>query len=137
MAPCNAPENVKKALRSCVKNFPIDFSLPWGLKTNSEIILRRYLGAFGGMLWRSHLHCPKNSERLMYCITKRYGLSFNTPKKFTVMQVCTIHSPACICLLKVNNRNTRRNWCCSGIFIVNFDHISHLVLLFLLLTLNM
>ena len=45
MAPCNAPENVKKALRSCVKNFPIDFSLPWGLKTDSEIILRRYLVA--------------------------------------------------------------------------------------------
>ena len=28
-------------------------------------------------------------------------------------------------------------WRRSGIFIVNFEHISHLVLLFLLLTLNM
>ena len=27
-------------------------------------------------------------------------------------------------------------WCRSGIFIVNFEHISHLVLVFLLLTLN-
>ena len=56
--------------------------------------------------------------------------------------------PAGIYLLKVNNTNTRtryeiyskltikiperRQW-----FIVNFEHISHLVLVFLLLTLNM
>ena len=31
----------------------------------------------------------------------------------------------------------RRHWRRSGIFIVNFEHISHLVLVFLLLTLNM
>ena len=56
-------------------------------------------------------------------------------------------------MFKVNNRNTRarceicskliikiperRQWRRSGIFIVNFEHISHLVLVFLLLTLNM
>ena len=60
--------------------------------------------------------------------------------------------PAVIYLLKVDNRNTRtkceicskstikipvRRWRRSGIFIVNFEHISHLVLVFLLLTLNM
>ena len=55
--------------------------------------------------------------------------------------------------LKVNDRNTRtRCEICSnlaiktpelchlrrsGVFIVNFEHVSHLVLLFLLLTLNM
>ena len=60
--------------------------------------------------------------------------------------------PAGIYLLKVNNRNTRtrceicskltintpeRRHCRrSGVFIVNFEHISHLVLVFLLLTLN-
>ena len=53
----------------------------------------------------------------------------------------------------VNNRNTttrceicskltiktpeRRHWHHSGVFIVNFEHISHLVLVFLLLTFNM
>ena len=55
--------------------------------------------------------------------------------------------PAGIYLLKVNNTNTttiqqynttiqhaRRR---SSVFIVNFEHISHLVLMFLLLTLNM
>ena len=56
-------------------------------------------------------------------------------------------------MLEVNNRNTRarceicsmltrktpeRRHCLrSGVFIVNFEHISHLVLVFLLLTLNM
>ena len=55
-------------------------------------------------------------------------------------------------MFKVNNKNTRtryeicskltikiperRHWRRSGIFIVNFEHISHLVLMFLLLTLN-
>ena len=58
--------------------------------------------------------------------------------------------PAGIYLLKVNNRNTRTKceicskitikipergqWRRSGIFIVNFEHISHLVLVFPLLT---
>ena len=62
-------------------------------------------------------------------------------------------SPADIYLLQVNNRNTRTrceicskltiktpkrcHWRHSGVFIVNFEHISHLALVFLLLTLNM
>ena len=57
-----------------------------------------------------------------------------------------------IYMLKVNNRNTgttceicskltiktpkQRHWRCSGVFIVNFEHISHLILEFMLLTLN-
>ena len=61
--------------------------------------------------------------------------------------------PARIYLLKFNNRNTRtcceicskltiktperHQWHRSGVFIVNFEHISHLVLVFILLTLNM
>ena len=61
--------------------------------------------------------------------------------------------PAGIYLLKVNNENTRTrhkiclkltikaperfHWRGSGVFIVNFEHISHLVLVFLLLALNM
>ena len=64
-----------------------------------------------------------------------------------------IFTPAGIYMLKVNNRNTktrreicskltrkipeRRHWRRSVIFIVNFEHISHLALVFLLLTLNM
>ena len=57
-----------------------------------------------------------------------------------------------ICLFKINNRNTRKRcvicsnltikipeqhrWRRLSIFIVNFEHISHLFVLFLLLTLN-
>ena len=59
-------------------------------------------------------------------------------------------SPAGNYMFKVNNRNTRtsceirskltikiperRQWCHSGIFIVNFEHISYLFLVFLLFT---
>ena len=58
-----------------------------------------------------------------------------------------------IYLLRVNNRNIRTrceifsnltiktpeqsHWCGSGVFIVNFEHILHLVPVFLLLTLSM
>ena len=31
----------------------------------------------------------------------------------------------------------RRQWCHSGVFIVNFEHISHFIPVFLLLILNM
>ena len=47
--------------------------------------------------------------------------------------------PANIYLFKVNNRNTRkltikkRPWRRSGVFTVNFEHISHLFIVFLLL----
>ena len=60
--------------------------------------------------------------------------------------------PANIYLFKVNNRNTRkkceicskltiktperRQWCCSGVFIVNLEYISHFFLVFLLVTFN-
>ena len=67
----------------------------------------------------------------------------NTPKHFSVG----------IYLLKANNRNTRtrcetcskltmktperRQWRRSDVFVVNFEHTSHLALVFLLLTLSM
>ena len=38
-------------------------------------------------------------------------------------------------MLKVNNKDTRYHR--SGIFIVNFEHISHLILVILLFTFNM
>ena len=40
-------------------------------------------------------------------------------------------------MFKVNNKDTRRrNWHRSGVFIVNFEHISHVILVFLLLNLK-
>ena len=80
----------------------------------------------------------------------------NEVQKFFLHVGCQsqlLSHPAGIYLLKVNNRNTsaRCEICAkltikiperchsrgSGIFIVNFEHISHFVLVFLLLTLNM
>ena len=65
--------------------------------------------------------------------------------------VTTTAVPAGNYMFKVNNRNTRarcetcseltikapdrRHWCCSGAFIVNFEHILHFVLVVLFLTL--
>ena len=78
---------------------------------------------------------------------------------FAREEKCNIYyfqiDPVGIYLFKVNNRNTRARceicskltvktperrqwqWRRSGVFIVNFEHISQLFLVFLLLTLNM
>ena len=69
---------------------------------------------------------------------------------FNYMLVYFTNIPAGVYLLKVNNRNTRKRCeICSkltmkiperrrsGIFTVNFEHISHLFLVFPLLSLNM
>ena len=34
-------------------------------------------------------------------------------------------------------KDDESQWCHSGVFIINFEHFSHLFLVFLLLTLNM
>ena len=99
---------------------------------------------------------PVQSKEDHFCIKMFYRqlpfLSFvlivGSMSKF-----CLVIYPAGIYLLKVNYRTTRTRceiclkliikipercqWRRSGIFIVNFEHISHLVLVFLLLTLNM
>ena len=74
-------------------------------------------------------------------------------KKYIIKCIIANNFPANIYLFKVNNRNSRkrcdicstliikaperRHWLCSGVFIVSFEHISRLFLVFLLLTLNM
>ena len=76
-----------------------------------------------------------------------------TDKKVYIQLASTGINPAGNYMFKVNNRNTRtrceirseltikiperRHWRRPGIFIVNFEHIAHLVLVFLLLTLSM
>ena len=86
-----------------------------------------------------------------FCDMQNYLIFWRYKSKITWNYCCWY--PAAIYLLKVNNRNTRtrceicskltiktperRNWRRSGVFIVNFEHISHFLLVFLLLTLNM
>ena len=91
-------------------------------------------------------------------VSKVLILEFSLKFMKIIYEVCrdaekSSYLPSRIYLLKVNNKNTRtrceicskltiktperRNWRGSGVFIVTFEHISHLVLVFLLLTLNM
>ena len=88
--------------------------------------------------WKFMINCPLN--------TKFY---WALPWEHTFKKTIAANNY----LLKVNNRNTRtrceicskliiktperHHWRRSGVFIVNFEHISHLALSFLLLTLNM
>ena len=92
-------------------------------------------------------------NKLQSCFWSKVALSFKRDSAFraSLIRLNKI-LPADIYLLKVNNRNTRtRCEICSkltikkpeqrqsrrsGFFIVNFEHISHLVLVFLLLTLS-
>ena len=101
------------------------------------------------------------SSLLLLCIEIQFVFmvrwKWSGPKNFqngNLMKLSWIggQSTVGIYLLKVNNRNTRirceicskltikipkrRQWRRSGIFIVNFEHTPHLVLVFLLLTLN-
>ena len=81
----------------------------------------------------------------IYWVTQNFSINFSC-RRFTL-------NSAGIYLLWVSNRNTRtrcetcseltiktpewRQWHRFNAFIVNFEHISHLFLVFLLLTLNM
>ena len=80
--------------------------------------------------------------------TATQGYVFSKFMKISRKAPVLVYYPAGIYLFKVNNRNTRtrREICskltikivrCSGVFIVNFEHISHLIIVFLILTLNM
>ena len=60
--------------------------------------------------------------------------NFSTREAYSEPSQTSMINPVGVDLPKVNNRNTRTS---SGVFIVNFEHISHLALVFLLLTLNM
>ena len=83
-------------------------------------------------------------------------MNISYPKEFGKKAILYFHllngftSQPAIIMFKVHNRNTRceicskstiktpkrRQWRRSGVFIVTFRNISHLVLVFLLLTLN-
>ena len=87
-----------------------------------------------------------------FCVISKNTFLYRTPL-VTPSDVNWHNNPAGNYMFKVNNRKARtmceicseltikiperRHWRRSVIFIVNFEHISHLVLVFLLLTLNM
>ena len=54
-----------------------------------------------------------------------------------MLQVLASNNPVDNYLFKASNRNTRKyQWCGSGVFIVSFEHISHIFVVFQLLHLN-
>ena len=95
----------------------------------------------------------------IYCFYECLPIGKNQHQRAPILTYCKFnigcyfwHACMYIYLLKDNNRNTRtsceicskltikaprRQWRRCGVFIVNFEHISQLVLVFLLLTLNM
>ena len=94
------------------------------------------------LVWDQH-----NGESIGYVDIGNIDLDYATFSK-----VIKDALPANIYIFKFNNRNTikkceiclkwriktpeQRQWRCSGVIIINFEHISHLVLVSLLLTLN-
>ena len=89
----------------------------------------------------------KKNPRRKYFVTT----FFNVDVFFIVLYNIQEYYPVDIYMFKVNNRNTRTRceiyskltiktpqprWRRSGVYIVNFEHISDLVLKFLLLTLS-
>ena len=104
----------------------------WRQCTSSETCLFLFIYFFKKVLFSSTLQCffiPKFQFFLLNYALKYYW-SLN-------------QRPAGFYLRKVNCRNTRTRceiasqWRRSGVFIVNFEHISQLLLVFMLLTLNM
>ena len=91
-------------------------------------------------------------DNFVYCSSQKYSGSENLSNVIMNDILQTRTPPANIYMFKVTNRNTRercklcskltiktperRHRCRSGVSIVNFEHISHFFLVYLLLTLN-
>ena len=127
----------------------------------SEISLKSTIMAFYQLLasssWLLTLWFPWNSSfQKLFLIIRNSGFTLKRVRDMT-RTIQSLETLINLCsnsyLLKVSNRNTktkckicskltlkipeRRQWRRSGDFIVNCEHILHLVLLFLLLTLKM
>ena len=101
--------------------------------------------AFPSCVW----FLREKSKVAILCLAKNVILNF---LRIQIKQSIIKTSPTDNYMFKDNDRNTRtrceicsnvtiktperRHWHCSGVFIVNFEHISHFVLEFLLLTLS-
>ena len=116
-----------------------------------------FLNTRGQELWAKQLpsfcHIKAMSNLSLWMIYEWHFQRQICPIPFIERDLMKKLFPGANYMFKVNNRNTwrrceicskltiktleRRNWRRSGVFIVNFEHTSPLVLVFLLLTLNM
>ena len=118
-----------------------------------------YFPAFGlktercGVSLRIQSECAKMQTRKTPNTDTFHAVSVHFRPVFSSVSIRSRRTdPTIIYLFKVNNRSTRKryeiclkltikatkrhHWRPSGVFIVNFEHISHLFLVFLLLTLT-
>ena len=131
------------------ENIAHDFQKTWNLPHVVGAIDDKYIT----------IQCPKQSGTLFHYYKGFFSFVFlaicDACYYFTLFDVGQYgrNNPVGIYLLKVSNRNTRtrcemcskltiktpeqRQWRPSGVFIINFEYVSHLALVFLLLTLNM
>ena len=91
----------------------------------------------------------ENSYKLQYFI---FGWCWSMYHPREVIFNSSTHKKMTTIMFQVNNRNTRKmckicwkliikipkwpHWCCSDVFFINFNHILHICLVFLLLTLR-
>ena len=117
--------------------------------SNPGKAFRRWLFSQNTLSWM--FHRVLNTTLGIIDILEETRRVLNTRKRWNKTN-SRIKFPPGIYLLKVNNRNTRtrcdiclkltikiperRHWRRSGVLFVNFEHISHLVLIFLLLILS-
>ena len=80
-----------------------------------------------------HFYCQKLNHSIK---TMKIWFYDDAIKKATGVPLNSTSQPAFTCS-KLTIETLEHHWCRSGIFIINFEHISHLVLVFVLLTLNM
>ena len=104
-----------------------------------------------------HFYCKKRSRFIFWHLTlkkslKRFYTKYIPDDHKHNSLITTVAYPVDNYMFKANNKNPRtrceirskltiktaeqRQWHGSGVFIVNFEHILHLVLVFLLLTLS-
>ena len=146
-------------LSAWINNFPVSYSL--NNQPSYQYHIDPVLHKWSVHLWRSNHAVPPLVHQLAATLSKRITSEVLMSPAISSVFCITWSLKATylwamsvgIYLLKGNNRNTRtrreicskltiktperRQWRRSGVFIVNFKHVSHIVLVFLLLTLNM
>ena len=146
-------------LSAWINKFPVSYSL--NNQPSYQYHIDLVLHKWSVHLWRSNHAVPPLVHQLAATLSKRTTsevllspaissvFSITWSLKATYLWAMSVG----IYLLKGNNRNTRtrceicskltiktperRQWRRSGVFNVNFEHISDIVLVFLFLTLNM
>ena len=127
------------------------FTLSWRMSIsyrNQGVTFRNFYFEASLSLWKFDYHTwydsstltVDNYEHFKWCshwvslVASDGQVSKSQPYYFN-WNICFRAYPANMCQFKVNNRNTRKMCEITIVFFVNFEHISHLFLLSLSLTL--